>query len=367
MSIASRLLQVVPWMQSRAEVLDRDATFPAEEIGRLWRVGALTLPLPVRSGEAEGGAHDDNLTDQISEVLTLTGRGNLSVGRILEAHINALHLIGRYGSAEQWQEAMRDAQDGHLFALWVTDPAAGGLRMRISGSAIHLTGAKQFCSAAGHATRALVTAEDTDGSARMLVLRLQSGEQVSGLVSPLHGMRAAVTGAVDFTGCESSADRMLGLAGDYLREPDLSAGAWRGSAVALGGLIALLDLTIDQLRASGRLESQHAQARLGQALIARETSGMWVRQASRIAEDPTKAPGHRVASVGLARIAVETACLDTIRLVQRSLGLSAFRQGNAVERICRDLSTYLRQPAPDEVLTEAAYWFAAHPDASVAE
>jgi hypothetical protein len=60
---------------------------------------------------------------------------------------------------------------------------------------------------------------------------------------------------------------------------------------------------------------------------------------------------------------VETACLDAMRLVQRSLGLSAFRQGSPVERICRDLSTYLRQPAADEVLTESAVWFAANPSA----
>ncbi len=179
MSIELRLLELVPFMQSRAGPLDQDAIFPAEEIGRLWRVGALTLPLPVRAGRGEDGTRDNDLTDQMAEVLTLTGRGNLSVGRILEAHINALHLIGRYGSAEQWQEAMRDARDGHLFALWVTDPPTGRLQMRISGQAIQLTGGKQFCSAAGHATRALVTAEDTDGSARMLVLRLQSGERVS--------------------------------------------------------------------------------------------------------------------------------------------------------------------------------------------
>ena len=97
---------------------------------------------------------------------------------------------------------------------------------------------------------------------------------------------------------------------------------------------------------------------IGEAIIARETSRHWVRSAARIAEDPSADTAHRVATVGLARIAVETACLDAMRLVQRSLGLSAFRQGNQVERICRDLSTYLRQPAPDEVLTEAAAWFA---------
>ncbi len=89
-----------------------------------------------------------------------------------------------------------------------------------------------------------------------------------------------------------------------------------------------------------------------------------MRSAARIAEHPAADAGHRVATVGLARIAVESACLDAMRLVQRSLGLSAFRQGNPVERICRDLSTYLRQPAPDEVLTEAAAWFAGNPGVS---
>jgi len=366
MSLIERLLQLVPWMQARAAALDRDAAFPTEEVDRLRSIGTLSLPLPIgRRGQND--VRDDAMTDQLASVLMLTGRGNLSVGRILEAHINAMQLIGHYGSAAQWQRAMKETQDGHLFALWVTDPAAGGLQMRLSGNTVSLTGAKQFCSAAGYATRALVTAQDTDGLARMLMLRLPLGEQVSSLPSPLQGMRAAVTGAVDFTGCETAADNCIGQAGDYLREPDFSAGAWRGSAVALGGLIALLDLAIYQLGASGRLESQHVQARLGQALIARESARMWLRHAARIAEDPIAASGHRVATVGLARIAVETACLDAMRLVQRSLGLSAFRQGNPVERICRDLATYLRQPAPDEVLTEAACWFAANPDAAVAE
>ena len=104
-----------------------------------------------------------------------------------------------------------------------------------------LTGGKQFCSSAGHAGGALITARDSDGGTRMLIVRLGIGEMVTPLPSPLQGMRAAVTGAVDFTGCEVPVSSVLGEPGDYLREPDFSAGAWRGSAVALGGLIALLD------------------------------------------------------------------------------------------------------------------------------
>ncbi|WP_428485101.1 acyl-CoA dehydrogenase [Rhodopila sp.] len=355
-ALADQVGALVPRMQGRAGMLDRDAMFPAEDIAELRQAGALSLALPVRLS-----SRDDMLADQLAAVLTLTGRGNLSVGRVLEAHLNTLHLIGRYGTPAQWQTATTDVQAGHLFALWVTDPPTGGLWMRRSGGTIRLTGAKQFCSAAGYATRTLVTAQDEDGGTRMLILRLGSGETVTGLPSPLQGMRAAVTGAVDFSGCETAVDSVLGQAGDYLREPDFSAGAWRGSAVALGGLIALLDLATEQLRASGRLTSPHVQARLGQAMIARETSRMWVRHAGRVAEDPTAPAGHRVATVGLGRIAVESACLDAMRLVQRSLGLSAFRQGNPVELLCRDLSTYLRQPAPDETLTDATRWFTENP------
>lgn len=340
---------MIPWMQGRAGALDRDSAFPIEEIDNLRRAGALSPLLPIL---------DCHNAEQLAELLNLVGQGNLSVGRIVEAHVNALHLMSRYGSPAK-------LHDDRIYALWVTDPPSNALTMRRSGSRIFLNGGKQFCSGAGYATGALVTACDEAGDTRMLVLPLGIGECVTPLPSPLQGMRAAVTGAVDFTGCETFADALLGDPGDYLREPDFSAGAWRGSAVALGGLIALIDHAIVQLRQTRRLNSTHMEARLGQAIIARETSRLWVHRAAQIAEDPTAESGHRVSTVGLARIAVETACLDAMRLIQRSLGLSAFRQGNPIELICRDLSTYLRQPAPDEVLTEAAIWFADHPKATL--
>jgi alkylation response protein AidB-like acyl-CoA dehydrogenase len=343
--LLTAIAEMVPWMQSRADALDRDAAFPVEEIARMKAAGALS---PLR-----GHANADTL----ASLLSLAGQGNLSVGRILEAHVNALHLMTRYGSDLP--------HDGRLFALWVTDPPENGLRMRRVGGRIVLNGGKQFCSGAGFTTGALVTARDPEGNTRMLVLPLGIGETVTALPSPLQGMRAAVTGAVDFTDCEISAEALLGQPGDYLREPDFSAGAWRGSAVALGGLMGLIDQFVTQLRSSGRLDSPHAQSRLGHAVIARETARLWVRATAGIAEDPSADAGHQVSTVGLTRIAVETACLDAMRLVQRSLGLSAFRQGNPIERICRDLSTYLRQPAPDEVLTESGCWFADHPEATL--
>src|SRR3954454_24776309 len=139
------MAELVPWMQDRAGALDRDGVFPDQEMVRLRDAGALSPRLPV----AGVGSADD-----LVALLTLVGQGNLSVGRLLEAHINALHLIARYGSGRR---------DERLYGLWVTDPAVGGLSMRRCGGRIVLSGGKQFCSGSGHATGAVVTARDLDG------------------------------------------------------------------------------------------------------------------------------------------------------------------------------------------------------------
>jgi hypothetical protein len=335
-------------MRENAGRFDASASFPDSDIEALRAAGAMQLAL------GEG----DSRTDRLASILALIGSGSLSVGRIFEAHVNAVRLIERYGTNAQRLAGRNAAGNGELFALWVTDPPSDALSMVQTSHGWRLGGRKMFCSAAGHADRAVVTATTESGGHQMLVMPLHRGEQVQPLPNQLHGMRAAVTGMVDFSGIVLEQDAVLGLPGDYLREPDFSCGAWRGSAVALGGLTALLDAATVDLHARDRLHDPHQLARIGQTAIACETSRLWVRSAARIAEDAGSDPKEAAAYVGLARIAIEAACLDAMRLVQRSLGLSAFRQGHKVELICRDLGTYLRQPAPDEVLTEAAAWFA---------
>jgi len=357
---AERVADLVPWMQQLAAKGDAEAAFPKAEFEALRQAGIVAIPLPKEAPYWAGAR-----ADLLARTLAQLGRGNLSVGRLVEAHINARHLIARFGTPMQRTQAMADVQAGELFALWVTDPPDGGLRMTRRGDRLLLEGGKMFCSGAGFSTRALVTARDQSGNALMLVVTLNAGERVRPLEAPLQGMRGAVTGAVDFSGCSIAADCGLGTPDDYLMEPDFSAGAWRGSAVASGGLRSLVDLAAEILRTQERVDDPHQQARLGSTMIACETSRLWVCHAACLAEDAHTEPATAVAYTGLARIAVESACLDAMRLMQRSLGLGAFRQGTPIERICRDLTTYLRQPAPDEMLTEAAAHFAVRglPDA----
>jgi len=120
----------------------------------------------------------------------------------------------------------------------------------------------------------------------------------------------------------------------------------------------LLDCLRGHLRSTNRGGDPHQAARLGQAAIAVETAALWVERAAAFAEETalSHAPERIVAYVNLMRIAVETAALELMQLVQRSVGLKAFLRPNPIERISRDLATYLRQPNPDRALTIAADW-----------
>ena len=60
-------------------------------MARLRSIGALSLPLPVRSADRA-----DAVADVMVTVLALVGEENLPVGPIYEAHVNALYLIARY-------------------------------------------------------------------------------------------------------------------------------------------------------------------------------------------------------------------------------------------------------------------------------
>jgi alkylation response protein AidB-like acyl-CoA dehydrogenase len=281
-------------------------------------------------------------TDLCHLLITL-GQGNLAAARLFEAHVNALQLIQRYGPPELCERAARDAAAGHWFALWVTDPPEGGLRLQRDGT---LAGEKWFCSGAGFATRALMTA-----GSQMVYADVEAAQLLPGKVA-MAGMRGAVTSAVDLTGLAAIP---FGDPGDYLREPIFSAGAWRSSAAAVGGLAAVLALHAEAITARGRETHPQQRVRFGQAVIAFETARLWAFKAAAAAAAENAAT---VADVNLARIAIERACLEGMQLAQRSLGLPAFAQGAPIERVCRDLSVFLRQPAPDEVLDlAAAYYF----------
>ena len=348
---------------ARAGDLDHDGAFPCADVQELRAAGLLEVCLPTSLNGSGLGSSRLGSTE-LAGILRAIGHGSLPLGRLYEGHVNAWRLIARFGSASTQQRLAVDARRGCLFGVWNTGPADDDVRLQPASGGWQLSGIKVLASGAGFVDRPLITGRLPDGTSRMLVVTLDRLSERADLRRwRATGMRASASGAVDFTGCHVTEDDLLGGDGDYQREPDLSAGAWRFAAVHQGGVEALLEELRTHLRRTGRGGDPHQESRLGQAALACETARLWVMRAAEITagiglepdtDEAAAMAAPAVAYVRLARTAVERAALDTIELVQRSIGLQAFMRPNPVERIARDLATYLRQPGPDRALVEAA-------------
>jgi alkylation response protein AidB-like acyl-CoA dehydrogenase len=341
---------------ARAGEYDEDGAYPGADVAALYDTGLLTAVLPVKFG----GAGLTGLS--LSEVLRSIGSGSLPLGRLFEGHVNALELVVRYGNDRRVELVAEEARAGKLFGVWNTDDA-NGLRLIHRHGRSWLEGRKILASGAGHIERPLVTATDESGRRMIVLPKLSDPDRADVSRWTVHGMRASATGAVDFTGVEIEPMEIVGREGDYERQPWFSVGAWRFAAVHLGGMERLFDLLRRHLQETNRGQDPHQAARLGRAAMAVETARLWVAQAASTAEAPLglRAPEQLVAYVNLARLAVEAAALELMQLAQRSIGLQAFMRPNPIERVSRDLATYLRQPGPDRALTDAATWVLAQP------
>jgi alkylation response protein AidB-like acyl-CoA dehydrogenase len=337
----------------RAPEQDRDEGFPSEDVANLARLGLLAAPIPREMGGA--GLGQEPGAWKLTEVLRLVGYGSLALGRLYEGHVNALQLVARYGDAGQHERLFADARAGHLFGVWNTEPATDGLVLSHHEDALALTGMKTFASGAGFVSRPLVTARAPSGSGTlMLVVPLEIGTRADLSAWRAHGMRASATGTLDFGGLTLAADTILGDIDDYFQQPVFSGGAWRFTAVQLGGIEAVFDAWRAHLVALGRGADPHQLARLGEGAIAVQGARHWVARAAAIVTDERLAPERIIAFVNLCRLAVEKAGLDILQLAQRSVGLQGFLRTHPLERLSRDLATYLRQPGPDRALTAAA-------------
>ena len=336
---------------ARAALYDEDGAYPLADVAALAERGLLTATLPRELGGEEIGLI------ALSELLRQIGAGSLPLGRLFEGHVNALDLVVRYGDGEQVRLVAGEVRAGKLFGVWNTDDKEG-LRLFADHGGHRLQGRKILASGAGFIERPLVTATDETGRRLMVIPHLQPGQRSDLSSWTAHGMRASATGAVDFSGVAVKPIEIVGGDSDYERQPAFSGGAWRFAAVHLGGMERLFDLLREHLRRTGRGGDPHQAARLGQAAIATETARLWVERAAAIAEEAPEARSAEqiVAYVNLARLAVERAGLDLMELVHRSVGLQGFMRPNPIERISRDLATYLRQPGPDRALTDAAGW-----------
>jgi alkylation response protein AidB-like acyl-CoA dehydrogenase len=312
---------------------DRDGLFPERAFAGLQRLGLVGRP-PLLSAEI----------GRLLRVLAAIGRGNLSVGRIYEGHVNALLLIREFGTLTQQTNFETCATGGALFGVWNTDLPDHPLRIENSV----LKGAKSFATGVDRLSYAVVTAARTEGR-QMLIVPVQGLSVDRDWWKPL-GMRASGSHVVSFNQ-PFDCGWVLGASNDYVTEPMFSAGIVRCTAVHVGGAHAIFDAALEHMRRNRRTTDPHQQHRLGQ--MATEIAGCyaWLDFAAARWTRTDKLPAPAlIACMNAARGAVERAALNVMELAERSVGAAGMIAPHPLERLIRDLRTYLRQPNPDGAL-----------------
>ena len=358
--------EVAAGAAERAAEVDHPGGFPHDDVRALHDAGLLAAPLRPADGGLGLGTERGSLHALLT-VLRTVGRGSLPLGRLYEGHVNALLLVDEYATDAQRQRWAADARAGHLFGVWNTEVPSDGVRYARDGDAVRVEGAKTFATGCAHVTRPLVPGALGDGW-QMAVLPTDAFETVDQPETwRAEGMRATLSGRVDFSGAQLPADVLLGAPGDYLREPAFTGGSVRFAAVQLGAADALAEAMADHLRQLGRTDHPVQQIRAGEVATLVETGALWLVGAARLMDPPAGTPDADAvrAYAQMTRTAIERVCLDVLERTDRAVGARGLGQPGVLERVGRDLRLYLRQPNPDGAVEAAGAYALAHPGAPV--
>ena len=124
-SVIAAASELVGELQETAHLLDREGAVPVREVRLLAEAGLLAAPVP-RAYGGLGLGTDPGETVSLLALLSEIGRGNLSLGRIYEGHVNVLHTIATYGTPAQLARVAADVRDGRLLCgVWNTEGSDG--------------------------------------------------------------------------------------------------------------------------------------------------------------------------------------------------------------------------------------------------
>lgn len=333
------------------QILDHPQTFPKEIFNLLRDHQLMSISLPKNFRESL--KHTFNENQDFWDVLYELGRGDLSVGRIFEGHVNALLLIDTYGNLQQRSFYFAEASKGKIFGVWNTERSFEGLKLNRSNDVMTLEGAKTYCSGALNIQFPIVTALSSKGH-QMLVLDLEKHRELRedwSLWNPT-GMCASVSCRFDFTGVKINRNQNLGNSGDYYREPIFSWGATRFSVVQLGAAKHIVEIVVSHLTEHRREKDCHQEMRLGKMAILIETADLWLARVKKIDKDFNEISNDKkVNFANMMRTITLDICTEIITLAEKSVGLQGMMIRHPLEKTVRDLRVYMRQAGPDLALS----------------
>jgi alkylation response protein AidB-like acyl-CoA dehydrogenase len=291
--------------------------------------GLLRLPNPGRGK-----------TGERFELLSTIGELDLTIGRLAEAHTDAVAILAELGGDP--------ASPGQLWGVWAAEPPGARVAAYQVDGTWRLTGRKPWCSGAGICTHALITAHADDG-ARLFAVDL-AAPGVRAVDDTWHAL--ALTGSdtrsVDLGGVPAVA---IGDPDEYVERPGFWHGAAGVAAVWYGGAVAVARAVTQAIerRAPDDLMLVHlgaVDAALGAAQCTLRAT------AAAIDADPRDQTGRAAVNARRARAVVEATAVEVIDRVGRALGAAPLAMDRAHARRVADLALYVRQSHADRDLAD---------------
>ncbi len=265
------------------------------------------------------------------ELLASCSAMDLALGRLVEAHADALAILSELGANGEPNPC---TGVGRRWGVWAAGPPQGVVATR-DADEWRLSGTKNWCSGAGLVTHALVDASSDDGQRLFGVDLSDPGVAWArqDWVGP--GMQRVDTRGAEFLNVAATA---IGEPGQYLSRPGFWSGAVGVAACWHGGTVAVAEA----LRGSVRRKSDtHVLVHLGAVYAALLQNRSTLREAGRAIDlDPTADFAVLARAV---RHTVERNATVVVDRVGRALGPRPLAFDKRHAQAVHDLEVYIRQ------------------------
>lgn len=338
-----------------AAARDANPAFPEEPFRELAEAGVLAMPVPDPVGERGRRAP----FSEEWRVLRAVARADVSVGRILDGHLNAVERVSVLAPEPLRSEELGAVAAGRLLlGVWGADPIPGEgepARLVETDEGPVLEGVKTFCSGATGIDRALVAVRAPEGTPPgpplLAYVDLSAGVEIDLSWFRGSGMRSSESHQVVFEGAPVLA--ILGELGELVREPFFGRDAVRTAVTWAGIADSAIEAALEILAAKsgGGEPDDIVSLAAGRMLTARGTIDRWIEHAASFADaDPDASMAGF--SVQL-RESVAAASREILDEAARAVGSHPFATATALDRARRDLELFLLQHRLEPALARA--------------
>lgn len=266
------------------------------------------------------------------QALAEVGRFDLSLAKLYEGHTDALAILA---------ELQPGAPAWGSWGVWAAEAPEGRALLEFGPEGgVLLQGTKCWCSGAGTASHALLTAWDRTGGGPFLVAVALDQPGIAIDTSPWQavGMAGSASNTVHF---RNVAAQPVGGIGQYLSRPGFWQGGAGVAACWLGGAIGIASVLRESLRVRPSSASPFRLAALGKLDLALgQTSGLMREAAAWIDAFPT-------ADASAVALRVRLAAEQCARLVMdeagKAMGAAPFCLDGKFARAVADLPVFIRQ------------------------